>query len=98
MISKEYARERLSPTSSTGFTSTNLPPTDRPQVLYVRIQSINGLIFYRTDGSAATNATGFKLPENSVVEIHGAEALNNFRCIDNADSAELECKYMGAGG
>ena len=97
MIYAEIARERLSPASSTPFTSTNIPPT-RLNVLYVRIQSINGIIFYRTDGSDADTATGFKLPENSVVEIHGGNAITNFRCIDNGDSAELECKYMGQGG
>ena len=96
MIFSEIARERLTPSSTTGFTSTNIP-TIKLNTEYVRIQSINGLIFYRTDGSDATTATGFKLPENSTVEIHGATAMTNFRCIDNGDSAELECKYMGHG-
>ena len=98
MIYKQYARERLSPTSSTGFTASNLPPTNKPQVQYVAIQSIGGDIFFRTDGSAATILTGNKLTENSRVEIHGTEALTNFRCIDDGDSAQVECKYMGAGG
>ena len=97
MIYSEIARERLTPTTTTGFTSTNIPPT-KNHVLYVRIQSIGGDIFYRTDGDDATTDTGNKLPENSVVEIHGAKAITNFRCIDCGDAAEVECKYMGQGG
>ncbi len=97
MIYSEIARERLSPTTTTSFTSTNISPT-RPHVLYVRIQSIGGDIFFRTDGEDATTATGNKLPENSVVEIHGGYAITNFRCIDVGDAAQVECKYMGQGG
>jgi len=94
---QEIARERLSPTTTTGFTSTNIPPT-KAQTIYVRIQSIGGDIFFRTDGEDATTATGNKLPENSVVEIHGSKAITNFRCIDCGDAAQVECKYMGHGG
>ena len=97
MIYSEIARERLSPTTTTGFTSTNISPT-RPHVFYVRIQSIGGDIFFRTDGEDATILTGNKLPENSVVEIHGAKAITDFRCIDVGDDAQVECKYMGQGG
>ncbi len=97
MIFTEIARERLSPTTTTGFTSTNIFP-DKPQTLYVRIQSIGGDIFFRTDGEDATTATGNKLPENSVVEIWGATAITGFRCIDTGDAAQVECKYMGEGG
>ena len=97
MIYVEIARERLSPTTTTGFTSTNISPTKR-NVLYVRIQSIGGDIFFRTDGEDATILTGNKLPENSTVEIHGAAAITGFRCIDCGDAAQVECKYMGHGG
>ena len=97
MIYVQISRERLSPTASTPFTSTNISPT-RLNVLYVRIQSIGGDIFFRTDGGDATILTGNRLPENSVVEIHGAKAINNFRCIDVGDAAQVECKYMGQGG
>lgn len=94
MIYTEIARERLSPTTSTEFTSTNIPPT-KPRVLYVCIQSIGGSIFFRTDGKTATILTGNKLPESSRVEIHGYTAVRGFRCIDCGDSAQVECKYMG---
>jgi len=97
MIYIEIARERLSPTTTTSFTSTNIPPS-KPRVLYVSIQAIGGDVFFRTDGEDATILTGNKLPENSRVEIHGSKAMTNFRCIDCGDSAQVECKYMGQGG
>ena len=97
MIYPEIARERLSPTTTTGFTTTNIPPS-KLHVLYVRIQSIGGDIFFRTDGEDATILTGNKPTENSSVEIHGGRAMTNFRCIDVGDAAQVECKYMGQGG
>lgn len=97
MIHLEIARERLTPTTSTGFTSTNILPSN-PRTIYVCIQSIGGDIFFRTDGEDATILTGNKLPENSRVEIHGGTAITNFRCIDCGDAAEVECKYMGQSG
>ena len=88
------ARERLSPTSATSFTAANILPTQK-RTIYVRIQALNGNIWYTTDGTTVTSLTGFKLPENSVIEIWTAGAISNFSCIDDADGGDLECKYMG---
>ena len=87
------ARERLTPTASTPFTSTNIPGT-QSRTAFVRIQALKGDIWIRTDGSDATAATGLKIPENSHGEIWPPK-LENFRCIDDGDNAELECVYMG---
>ena len=97
MIYTVINRERLSPTSSTGFTAAQIPPTAQ-QVEYVRIQALNGDIWYTTDGTTVTSSVGMKLPENSVIEIHGSQAMTDFLCIDDGDGADLECKYMGHGG
>lgn len=96
MIYTVLNRERLSPTSSTGFTSTYINPTEL-RTLYVRIQALNGDIWYTTDGTTVTSSVGMKLPENSIVEIWGGAAISNFLCIDDGDGADLECKYMGEG-
>ena len=99
MIYAVIDRERLSPTSSTGFTAAQIPPTDgKLHVEYVRIQALNGDIWYTTDGTTVTSSVGMKLPENSVMEIHGIQAMTAFLCIDDGDGADLECKYMGQGG
>lgn len=90
------ARERLTPTVSTGFTAANIPTT-KPGTRFVRIQAIGGQIHYQEDGNAATTAAGNILPEESVVEIWGDDAMQNFRCIDAGGSEELECEYMGTG-
>ena len=87
-------RERISPTTATGFTATYIPPTQK-RTIYVRIQALNGDIWYNTDGTTATSSAGLKLPENSVVEIWTEPAMRNFSCIDDGDGADLECKYMG---
>ena len=98
------ARERLTPTSSTGFSAANIPNVDpnaasqNRAVRFVRIQAIAGTIWFREDGDPATTATGNKLTNGGSLEIWGNEAMRNFRCIDNGDSAELECEYMGVGG
>lgn len=91
------ARERLTPSTSTGFTTSNIPPT-KQQTEYVLIQSLKGDIWIRQDGETVTAATGILLPENSKVEVHGYEGMIDARFIDNGDSAELECIYMGRGG
>ena len=88
------ARERLSPTSATSFTAANIFPTQK-RTIYVRIQALNGNIWYTTDGTVVTSLTGFLLPENSTVEIWEAKAISNFSCLDDGDGADLECKYMG---
>ncbi len=97
MIYTVIERERLSPTSSTGFTAANISPTS-PGTHYVRIQALNGDIWYTTDGTTPTSLAGNKLPENSTVEIWGGAAMRDFLCIDDGDGADLECKYMGQGG
>ena len=91
------ARERLTPTTSTGFATTNIPLT-KPQTEYVLIQALKGTIWIRQDGSTVTAATGIALPENSKVEVHGDQAMQDARFIDDGDGAELECIYMGRGG
>ena len=90
-------QERLTPNTSTGFTATNIPPT-KEQTRFVKIQAINGAIWIREDGSAATIASGFKLPKNSSVEIWGDQAIQDFRCIRMGGNAELQCEYYGTGG
>lgn len=89
-------RERLSPSSSTGFTAAYISPAE-PRTIYVRIQALNGDIWYTTDGTTATSSVGMKLPEDSVVEIWEDAAITAFRCIDSGDGADLECKYMKEG-
>ncbi len=88
------ARHRLSPTSSSAFDSTISSPSSG-LVDFVVIQAIGGDIHLQDDGTDATTAAGFLLPENSKVEVHGSDSIANFRCIDDGDAAELECVAMG---
>ena len=90
-IYRVYDRETIDPVSSSvGFTSTYLVA----YVLYASIQAVGGDIRYTIDGTdTPTTSLGKRLPEDSYIEIWGAEALTNFRCIDDGGSATLEVIY-----
>ena len=90
-------RERLTPTSATGFTSTYIPTTD-VDCEYVVIQVVAGdMINFCIDGTTATTSVGDLLTKYSKVEIWGEQAMKNFSCIDNGAACTVECLYMGRG-
>ena len=94
---KVLARERLTPTSATGFTSTLIPPAE-VDTAYVVIQVVAGdKINFCIDGTPATTSVGHTLTGSSKVEIWGAQAMENFSCIDNGAACTVECTYMGRG-
>jgi len=80
--------------SSIGFTSTYIPPTDK-NVTYALIQAINGTIRMTIDGTTPTSSKGNRLAQDGSVEVWGSEALTNFRCIDDGGTATVEVIYMG---
>ena len=91
------ARERITPTASIGFTAANIPTT-QVKTLYARLQVVAGQkVNYTIDGTAATTSVGFILPLYSVEEVWGADALSNFRMIDNGTACTVEVVYMGTG-
>lgn len=95
-IYKEKDEEVIaSLTASVGFTATYITEEKLKRLLYVLIQPHGGAIHYRTSGEDATTATGIHVAEYGVVEIWGYDAIKNFRCIDDAGTAKLSCKYYG---
>ena len=90
-------RETISSlTSSVGFTSTYIPPTDK-EVIYAIMQAVDGDVRFCVDGTTPTSSKGLRLTQDSNVEVWGAGALTNFRCIDDGGTAKLEVVYMGRG-
>jgi len=98
MISKVIARETISSvSSSTGFTATNIPPAN-VNVAYALVQALSGAIRVCEDGTTPTATKGIKFNIEESFEIWGAEALENFRAIDDGGTASLEVIYFGRGG
>ena len=94
---KVLARERLTPTSATGFTASLIPPAE-VDTAYVVIQVIAGnMINFCIDGTTATTLVGDILTKFSKVEVWGAQAMANFSCIDNGAACTVECLFMGRG-
>ena len=90
-------RERLTPTSATGFTAANIPPT-QTRTFCALIQVVAGnMINFRVDGSDATTSTGNLLTKYSKVEVWGGTALADFSCIDNGAACTVEVTYLGRG-
>lgn len=88
-------RETISSvSSSTGFTAAEISPT-KSRVDYVIIQAIDGDIRFTVDGTTPTSTLGLRLLEDAKVEVHGAQGITNFRCIDDDGTAKLECIFMG---
>ena len=94
---KILARERLTPTSAIGFTASLIPPTE-VDTEYVIIQVVAGAkINMCIDGTTATISVGHILTLGSKVEVWGAQAMENFSCIDNGEACTVECLFMGRG-
>ena len=90
-------RETISSVSSSvGFTSTYIPPTE-PDTIYAIIQAVDGDIRFTVDGTTPTSSLGMRLTQDSSLEIWGGNAMKNFRCIDDGGTAKLEVIYMGRG-
>jgi len=90
-------RETISSvSSSTGFTSTYIPPTS-PNVIYALVQAVAGTVRYCIDGSTPSTSLGLRLTEDSTMEVWGGEALRDFRAIDDGGTATLEVIYFGGG-
>lgn len=94
---KTLDRERLAPTSATGFTAAKIPPAE-VDTEYVVVQVVAGeKINFCINGTTATTSVGNILTKYSKVEIWGAQAMANFSCIDNGPACTVECTYMGRG-
>lgn len=98
MIYVELGRETIGTlTSAIGFTASNIAPTANPPPTYAVIQAIGDAVRYCTGGATPVAATtGFRLPEDAMIEIWGATAMSNFLVVEEA-TAELEVIYMGTG-
>jgi hypothetical protein len=94
-LSKVLDREVLNPTTSTGFTTAKIAPTDGTVVRYVIVQPAKADIRFHIDGSTPTTSQGNRLTEDTPIEIHGVQAMSNFRCIDDGGAADVECVMMG---
>ena len=90
-LGNQSGYEALSPTSSTGFTSSVINPTSgiykglsaRAIMIGVEDNSIR----FRLDGTAPTATNGIKLNTSNYYTIIGAENIKNFHCIDTAAGA-----------
>ena len=60
-------------------------------------RSVDGDVRFCVDGTTPTSSKGLRLTQDSNVEVWGAGALTNFRCIDDGGTAKLEVVYMGRG-
>jgi len=90
-------RETISSvSSSTGFTTTYIPPTN-VETAYAIVQAIDGDVRFCIDGTTPTSSKGLILTENSKVEVWGYAALVDFRAIDDGGTAKLEVVFMGRG-
>lgn len=100
MIYKVIAREQIADISAsggTGLTAANIPPAEI-DTLYAQIQVQESDCRWRVDGGAPTATQGMYLAENGIIEVWGAEALANFKAIDDtANDALLEVIYFGRG-
>lgn len=65
--------------------------------IYAMIQAVDGDVRFCIDGTTPTADKGFRLTEDSTIEIWGGTALTNFRVIDDGGTAELEVVYHGQG-
>jgi len=100
MIYTAIGRETISDVSSaTGFTTSKIPPAEK-RVIYALVQVIDGNVRYCIEGTTPEDDLGVRLTQDSTMEVWGAEALKNFRAIDDADSSGsiLEVIYFGHGG
>lgn len=90
-LGNQYGYEALSPTSSTGFTSSIINPTGGiykgMSAKVVLICCETQIIRFRLDGTAPTATNGIPLAVNTFYTIKGAENIKNFRCIDTAAGA-----------
>ena len=83
-------RETIASVSTAvGFTSSKLVAS----LIYARIQAIDGDVRITEDGTTPTSSKGFKLVQNSTVEVWGTTAMSDFLCIDDGGSAKLEVIY-----
>ena len=83
--------EALSPTASTGITSTLLTPTSGQ---FINHSAVAALISVETNpvrmmlnGDAATADNGIKIDAGQSYEIVGGANVKNFRCMDTATGA-----------
>jgi len=94
---KVLDRERLTPTSATGFTASLIPPAE-VDTEYVVIQVVAGnIINFCIDGTTATTSVGDLLTKYSKLEVWGYHAMKDFSCIDNGAACTVECTFMGRG-
>lgn len=94
-LGNQSGYEALTPTSSTGFTSSFINPTSGiykgKSAIAVRISVEDNSIRFREDGTAATAANGMKLNVSNYYTIVGAENVRGFRCIDVAGASSVKC-------
>ena len=84
-------RETISSVStSVGFTAAKLVSN----LVYAIIQAVDGDIRFTEDGTTPTSSLGLRLLQDASVEVWGRPAMDNFRCIDDGGTANLEVVYM----
>lgn len=77
-----------------GFSAAYIPSSE---VVYAMIQAIGGDVRYCIDGTIPAADKGFRLTEDSTIEIWGGTALDKFLVVDDGGTAELEVVYHGQG-
>ena len=91
--------EALSPTTSTGFTSTVIKPTSgafigqTAKVVWIHVET--NPIRVRFDGTAPTAVNGMLVAVGTYWKIVGADNIVNFHCIDTAAGASsVKCLFF----
>ena len=90
-LGNQYGYEALSPTTSTGFTSSIINPTSgiyqgmSAKAVLIGVET--QMIRFRLDGTAPTADNGMPLAALDHYTIKGAENIKNFRCIDTGAGA-----------
>lgn len=90
-MGNQYGWEKLSPTASTGFTTSVIKPTSgdykgmqaRAVLIGVETQPIR----FKLSGDAATATNGLQIKADNTYLIVGRENVRNFRCIDTSAGA-----------
>jgi len=90
-LGNQYGYEELTPTVSTGFTSSVIRPTSGIYKGLTAIAVMIGVethpIRFRMDGTAPTEDDGMLLNANNYYTIIGGASISNFHCIDTAAGA-----------
>jgi len=79
-----------------GFNAAYIPPIEK-DTIYAMVEAVDGDVRFCIDGTIPAADKGFRLTEDSSIEIWGSAALSDFLVIDDGGTAKLEVVYHGQG-